>query len=89
MNCDWEVEDIPVDIVIKVNIYFGKKISHVYGFEILDEQGNILIKAVTDKDKSRPDVSCYSFSIGQGERIVGIRGSSSDYQFVIGRVANQ
>ena len=79
------MKDIPVDIVRQVNIYFQKSGGLTRGLEILDVKGNMLIKAVTEENKSDPKNSFYSFSIGQGERIVGIRRDALQYKFVIGR----
>ena len=87
---DWKVKKFPVDIVRQIKIYFHKKSGLFYGFKMVDEQGKIFIKAVKEKYKKYTNRSSYSFSIGQGERIVGMRGRyNQKLQFVIGRVANQ
>ena len=80
-----------MDIAIKVSIFFDKSFAYIRGLEMFDHQGKLLLQTVKyDNIKTHPSILCYSFSIGQGERIVAVKCrrygyGMSDVQLVIGR----
>ena len=89
----WEVVEIPDFIIVRqVKIYFDSQYSWFKGLEMFNEQGDSLLKTVDDIWKSKSYVSFHIVTIGEGERLVGLRcGQSGDSQkdvtLIIGRQA--
>ena len=61
-------------------MYFAKDGTGFFGLEIFNEHGTNILRTVHKFVKNSSETYCYSFDIGQNEKLVGVKcGNFLDY----------